>query len=111
MSRESSSKISRYRDFWRAVRFLGPYRGLVVRSIVCALVAGTLMTFGIPAMVPILKVLIHEDTFQSWVQGIAAQAGPQPPFYLPYLQRVAQTMPTNKVETVAILFGAGATLP
>src|SRR4051812_20459107 len=102
MSRESRSKNSRNRDFWRAVRFLGPYRSLVARSIVSALIAGTLMTAGLPMMVPVLRVLINGETVQEWVASIKPTNSTK--YYLPYLQKIADLMPTDKVQTVAIIF-------
>lgn len=61
------SKKKSTTDFWRACRFLGPYRRLVTISIICALLAGGIMTSGIGALFPILKVLIDGSTVQTWV--------------------------------------------
>jgi subfamily B ATP-binding cassette protein MsbA len=62
-----SRKRSKHREFWRAARFLRPYRGLVMISIVCAVLVAFIMTSGLGAMLPLLKVLIEGDTVQAWV--------------------------------------------
>src|SRR3954467_9558489 len=54
-------------EFWRACRFLAPYRRIVIISIVCAFAVGFITTVGITAMLPILRLLINGDTIQTWV--------------------------------------------
>lgn len=51
--------------FWRACRFLGPYRRIVTISAVCAFLMGLIYTGGLGAMLPILRVLVNGDTVQS----------------------------------------------
>jgi ABC-type multidrug transport system fused ATPase/permease subunit len=55
------------REFWRACGYLAPYRRMVITSIVAAVLVGLITTGGLAAMVPILRVLINEDTIQGWV--------------------------------------------
>src|SRR4051812_43833147 len=64
-------------EFWRACRFLYPYRRLVVISIISALFVGGLTTGGLAAMLPILRVLMNDDTVGGWVdrQIVAQQLG------------------------------------
>ncbi len=50
----------RHTEFWRAARFLGPYRGLVGISVVCAFFVGAIGTAGISIIAPILAVLIND---------------------------------------------------
>ena len=60
-------KRKRNADFWRAIRFLGPYRGIVAASIICALLVGIVFTGGLGAMLPIFKVLLDDQTIEQWV--------------------------------------------
>jgi subfamily B ATP-binding cassette protein MsbA len=66
MSLPPKSKKKRHTDFWRACRFLGPYRRIVTISILCAFLTGGIMTAGLSALYPILQVLIKGDTLQGW---------------------------------------------
>ena len=52
--------------FWRACRYLGPYRKIVTISAVSAFFMGLIYTGGLGAMLPILRVLVNGDTIQSW---------------------------------------------
>src|SRR5438046_8915090 len=52
--------------FWRACRYLGPYRKIVTISAVSAFFMGLIYTGGLGAMLPILRVLVNGDTVQSW---------------------------------------------
>jgi ABC-type multidrug transport system fused ATPase/permease subunit len=69
MSQEPVSQPKRGKNaqFWRACAFLGPYRRIVIISVVCAFLSGLIFTSGLSAMLPILRVLINEDTLQGWV--------------------------------------------
>jgi subfamily B ATP-binding cassette protein MsbA len=53
--------------FWRACRYLYPYRRIVTVSVVTALLVGAIFTSGLSAMLPILQVLMNRDTVQTWV--------------------------------------------
>jgi ATP-binding cassette, subfamily B, bacterial MsbA len=70
----SASDRDRYRrdkknnaNFWRALRYLAPYRQMVAISIVCAFFVGLAMTSGLGTMLPIIRVLINGDTVPGWV--------------------------------------------
>ncbi|MEO6436341.1 MAG: ABC transporter ATP-binding protein [Tepidisphaeraceae bacterium] len=54
-------------EFWRACRFLAPYRRMVITSIVAAIFVGGVTTIGLSAMLPIMRVLLNRDTLQAWV--------------------------------------------
>src|SRR5688500_20113429 len=54
------------REFFRACRFLLPYRRMVITSICAALFVGGVTTVGLSAMVPVLRVLLNDDTLQGW---------------------------------------------
>src|SRR6186997_3008704 len=62
--REKRDKSTR--DFWRACRFLYPYRAMVATSIICALFIGVAFTGGLSSMVPMMQVFLKGDTIQSW---------------------------------------------
>jgi ATP-binding cassette, subfamily B, bacterial MsbA len=57
-------------NFVRAVRYLRPYRGMVIISIVCAFFVGLTMVGGLGSMVPIIRVLINGDTIPGWVDRV-----------------------------------------
>jgi len=67
MNPDPPRKRSKHRDFWRAARFLAPYRKLVIVSATCAVLVAFIMTSGLGAMLPLLRVLIDGDTVQAWV--------------------------------------------
>ena len=70
---EAKTKSRRKDSFWRACRYLGPHRRIVAISIICALAVGVLFTSGLGTMLPVMQVLITEDTVQQWVnRNIAA---------------------------------------
>jgi ABC-type multidrug transport system fused ATPase/permease subunit len=52
--------------FWRACRFLYPYRGMVLISILCALFVSVTNTAGLSTMAPIMQVLVKGDTIATW---------------------------------------------
>ena len=54
------------REFWRACRFLYPYRAMVATSIVCALFIGVAFTGGLSSMVPMMQVFLKGETIASW---------------------------------------------
>ena len=54
-------------NFWRSVRYLAPHKTIIVVSVLCAFVVGGAMTSGLSAMLPIMQVLINEDSIQAWV--------------------------------------------
>jgi ABC-type multidrug transport system fused ATPase/permease subunit len=56
-----------YDSFWRATRYLFPYRGLITVSVLCALFVGIAYAGGLGTMLPIMRVLIEGDTLKSWV--------------------------------------------
>ena len=53
--------------FWRACRYLGPHRRLVLISVICAIVVGITFTSGLGTMLPVMQVLIKNGTVQDWV--------------------------------------------
>jgi subfamily B ATP-binding cassette protein MsbA len=54
------------REFWRACRFLYPYRAMVATSIVCALFIGIAFTGGLSSMAPMMQVFLRGDTIETW---------------------------------------------
>ncbi len=100
-------------DFWRACRFLGPYRKIVAISVVCAFFVGLISTGGLAAMLPILNVLVKGETIQSWVdrQITEHEPGiklPEGAGTLPMKWRVAHDLasrlPTHPVKAIGVVF-------
>src|SRR3712207_5781773 len=60
-------------EFWRAMKYLGPYRGMVAISIVCALLVGAVFTTGLGAMLPVFKVLLEDQTVAQWADRQIAE--------------------------------------
>ena len=60
-------KDKRRDDFWRACTYLRPHWRIVVISILCALVVGATFTGGLATVMPIMNVLLNEDTVENWV--------------------------------------------
>ena len=67
MSQRTKSKPGKNAYFWRACRYLWPYRRMVACSVVAAFFVGLAVTGGLGAMLPIMRVLINGDTVQGWV--------------------------------------------
>lgn len=105
MTSDAKSRKSRHADFWRALRFLHPYRKLVVLSLVCAFFAGTIMTSGLATIVPIIKVIIDGQSIQEWVnQSMQQNVGDGPvPWYWQRASDLASILPTEPLPTVAVI--------
>jgi ATP-binding cassette, subfamily B, bacterial MsbA len=59
-------KGKKHRYFWRACRYLWPYRAKVVISVASAVFVGLAMTGGLTTMIPIMRVMLSGDTIQAW---------------------------------------------
>jgi ATP-binding cassette, subfamily B, bacterial MsbA len=55
-------------SFWRAARFVGPYRRFMVISILAAFLVGGAGTIGLTMLLPIMKVLLSGDTVPGYVE-------------------------------------------
>src|SRR5690349_5531265 len=66
-------KLKGAAHFWRACRYLYPYRGMVVVSIVCAIFVSAAATSGLGTLLPIMRVLIKGDTITTWADREVAQ--------------------------------------
>ena len=64
----------RQTHFWRATRYLAPYKRLVIGSVVLALLAGGVFAGSVPAIFPILQTLLYGDTPQMWIDRQVAEA-------------------------------------
>ncbi len=73
MSDRPRNKGSRRRHFWRACRYLWPYRAKVAVSIVAAFFVGLALAGGLTTMIPILQVVFNGDTIQSWMYRRTAE--------------------------------------
>ncbi|HEX4148479.1 MAG TPA: ABC transporter transmembrane domain-containing protein, partial [Pirellulales bacterium] len=56
-------------EFWRAMRYVLPYRGLVAISIGCAFVVGLTVSGGLATMLPIMRVLLNGQTVADWANS------------------------------------------
>jgi subfamily B ATP-binding cassette protein MsbA len=70
--RESRKKNKSTTDFWRACRYLGPHRKIVMISIFCAFMVGLTSAGGAGALLPILRLLVNEDTLQNYAARVVA---------------------------------------
>jgi ABC-type multidrug transport system fused ATPase/permease subunit len=71
---QSKKKPKKDRQYvWRAAKYLGPYKRLVVISIVCAFFAGGIFFSGLGAVLPVLQTLLNGDTPQMWVDRMVAE--------------------------------------
>jgi ABC-type multidrug transport system fused ATPase/permease subunit len=64
---DKKRKRNKNADFWRACRYLAPYRSLMIISIVCAFFVGGAFTSSLVTVLPIIRVLINNDTVPDWV--------------------------------------------
>ena len=53
-------------NFWRACRYLAPYRGIIAISILCAFFVGGAFTGSLLTTLPIIRVLLNNDTVPAW---------------------------------------------
>ena len=60
-------------SFWRACRFLYPYRRLVLVSVTCAFFVGAAFTGGLTSMLPMMRVLLNGETVQTWANREVAE--------------------------------------
>jgi ABC-type multidrug transport system fused ATPase/permease subunit len=73
MSSRDRPKDKSIKYFRRALRFLYPYRGLVVISIVCAIFVSGAFAGGLGTLLPIMRVFLNGDTVRSWIDRVIAQ--------------------------------------
>jgi subfamily B ATP-binding cassette protein MsbA len=73
------NKSSKHSHFWRACRYLWPYRLYIGVSIICAFFVGLTLASGLGALLPLLRVLINGDSVQAWAyrQTAASRLGVQ----------------------------------
>jgi len=61
-------KAKRRRDeFWRAATYLRPHLKIVVISVLCALLVGATLTGGLGTILPVMRVLINDETVGDYV--------------------------------------------
>jgi ATP-binding cassette, subfamily B, bacterial MsbA len=73
MSSDSRSKNKSNTYFWRACRFLYPYRPLVIISIVCAVFVSAAFAGGLGTLMPIMRVFLNGDTVRTWADRAIVQ--------------------------------------
>src|SRR3954466_13022221 len=70
---DDAENTKTYAAFWRAFRYLAPYRGMITVSILCALFVGVAFAGGLGTMLPIMRVLMEGDTLKSWTDREIAE--------------------------------------
>jgi subfamily B ATP-binding cassette protein MsbA len=83
-----------HRYFWRACRYLWPYRAKVLISVLAALFVGLAMTAGLTTMLPIMQVIINGDTIPGWMYRQTAQSRLKVKFVAePGIVQISQVLP------------------
>ena len=59
--------------FWRAARYLAPYKKIVIVSVLAAFFAGGVFAGGLGAVLPVLQTLLNGDTPQMWADRMVAE--------------------------------------
>ena len=59
--------------FWRAAKYLAPYKRIVVVSVLAAFFAGGVFAGGLGAVLPVLQTLLNGDTPQMWADRMVAE--------------------------------------
>jgi ABC-type multidrug transport system fused ATPase/permease subunit len=72
-TQEKKVKKSRLGDFWRAAKFVGPYRRRMIISILAALFVGATGTAGLTLLFPIMQVLLKGESVQQYVDRSVAE--------------------------------------
>jgi ABC-type multidrug transport system fused ATPase/permease subunit len=67
MSEQAKINGRKHHHFWRACRYLWPYRAKVAISVTSAVFVGLAMTGGLTTMIPIMRVMLSGDTIQAWM--------------------------------------------
>ncbi len=108
-SNPNPSKKSRHGDFWRACRFLAPYRFYVVVSIFSALISGLVLTSGVGAMYPIVSAMTSDNprTVEQLVQEKLDSATAKNGITLHWeiLRSAAHLVPERQVLAITFMFG------
>ena len=68
-----SKRDQRNPFFWRAARYLAPYKKIVVVSVLAAFFAGGVFAGGLGAVLPVLQTLLNGDTPQMWADRMVAE--------------------------------------
>jgi ABC-type multidrug transport system fused ATPase/permease subunit len=94
-------------QFWRAFRFLWPYRRKVLLAVLCAMLTGAFTAGGLMSLVPLMSVLIRGQTVSGYVAERIAARGFEGA--LPLEWRIAEwaagLVPENPVYAIATIFG------
>jgi ABC-type multidrug transport system fused ATPase/permease subunit len=104
MSQSRPSKRKSKREFFRACRFLWPYRAKVVVSIICAFGTGAFTASGLAMLLPLLNVLVEGQTVRQFVDK-QLEGRETVPAWLGLADRAADLVPTDPVHAIATLFG------
>ncbi len=67
MTQVVAKKNKKNTEFWRSCRYLKPYTRIVVISVICAFFVGGIFTGALATVLPIIRVLVNNDTVPAWV--------------------------------------------
>src|SRR5437762_3507920 len=59
---------STMKNFVRALRFSWPYRGRLLISLLCALLAAVFWSLNFTAITPVLTILTKQENLQEWIE-------------------------------------------
>jgi ATP-binding cassette, subfamily B, bacterial MsbA len=92
-------------DFWRACRFLWPYRRTVAISVTCAFGTGFFAFGGLALLLPLLHLLVDKGKSVQQVAGewVASFKG-DVPFYARLAEWGASFVPTDPVWAIFTVF-------
>jgi ATP-binding cassette subfamily B protein/subfamily B ATP-binding cassette protein MsbA len=80
------------KNFVRALRFSWPFRGRLIVSVFCALMAAILWSLNLSAIYPVLKILSTNQSPQEWINAQAAESQRQIDEIEPKVDELSRTM-------------------
>src|SRR5262245_27723343 len=105
MSESVKPRKGSYLALRRAISYVCPYRGMLITSILCALLMGAVQAVSLTSILPVLKVLIVGKTVSGWVSEAIAARGGEIPFYLRVAEGAAKFIPDRPLYAIAVIFG------
>ena len=103
----------RTREFWRAARFVLPYRRTIAVSVVCAFFVGLAVSGSLAAITPVLRVLLQNQTVHQWVNATVAEhrLGVRLLEDAPEEAQIAQVKPEGRAAAAGLRSGDRLKLP
>ena len=103
----------RTREFWRAARFVLPYRRTIAVSVVCAFFVGLAVSGSLAAITPVLRVLLQNQTVHQWVNATVTEhrLGVRLLEDAPEEAQIAQVKPEGRAAAAGLRSGDRLKLP